>query len=69
MWVKLFLYKLQIYPQRSVLAKLYEALLLQKHESGYLPNTQTKKEIAAFIIILITELTDSGQWDKRQRQQ
>lgn len=46
-------------PQRSVLAKLHEALLLQKPESGYLPNTWTKKEIAVlFIIILITELTD-----------
>lgn len=60
---------MQRYPQRSVLAKLYEALLLQKHESGYLPDTWTIKEIAAFIIILITELTDTGQWEKRQRQQ
>jgi len=69
MWVRLFPYKLQRYPQRSVLAKLHEALLLQKHESGYLPNTCTKTEIAAFIIILITELAGSGQWEKRQRQQ
>lgn len=67
--MKLFLYKLQRDPQRSVLAKLYEALLLQKYESGYHPNTWTKKEVAAFIIILITELTDPGQWEKRQRQQ